>query len=257
MLVFSIALFLNSALTWKSLTKRLRELLVDYAGERCGYTTFSVQLHFGSDGGSDSHVSPNYAFRHRPAKTQHRNTCNTCNPDTHRHSPTLTLTPWKRLLSSPFDHAATIAVLLLTGLSYAWSIEEGAIKRISVPPTVRPTCLLHAYGGINGSATNFSSSANTASTANGSNIPNTPNNTATRGWYTPLWTEHTPAWMPLIAAASALPIVFFFYMDQNVSSLLTQQPSMGLSKVSVRARERESARARERERVCVCVCVYI
>jgi hypothetical protein len=63
--------------------------------------------------------------------------------------------------------------------------------------------------------------------------------------------------MPLIAAASALPIVFFFYMDQNVSSLLTQQPSMGLSKVSVRARERESARARERERVCVCVCVYI
>ena len=56
-LVFSIALFLNSALTWKSLTKRLRELLVDYAGERLiilEYNIQVVQLYHGSD----SHVTP-------------------------------------------------------------------------------------------------------------------------------------------------------------------------------------------------------
>jgi|EP01046_Picozoa_sp_COSAG06_P040083 hypothetical protein len=40
--------------------------------------------------------------------------------------------------------------------------------------------------------------------------------------------QGAPSKLWLISAISALPIVMFFYFDQNLSSLLTQQPYMNL-----------------------------
>ena len=36
----------------------------------------------------------------------------------------------------------------------------------------------------------------------------------------------------LVGAIAALPVTFLFFIDQNVSALLTQQPSVGLKKGS-------------------------
>eukprot|EP00656_Telonema_subtile_P053035 TRINITY_DN7554_c0_g1_i1.p1 TRINITY_DN7554_c0_g1~~TRINITY_DN7554_c0_g1_i1.p1 ORF type:complete len:574 (+),score=136.98 TRINITY_DN7554_c0_g1_i1:245-1966(+) len=51
---------------------------------------------------------------------------------------------------------------------------------------------------------------------------------AGRPWCTDL--SHTQTKTLLVAAVSAVPIVVFFYFDQNVSSLLCQQPRMNLAK---------------------------
>lgn len=42
----------------------------------------------------------------------------------------------------------------------------------------------------------------------------------------------TPSWLPGVAAVAAIPVAAWFYVDQNMSSLLTQTPTRGLRKGS-------------------------
>eukprot|EP00947_MAST-08B_sp_MAST-8B-sp1_P006582 g6582.t1 len=191
-LVFSIALFLHNALTWKSLTHTLRGFLSDYA--------------------------------------------------------------------------ATIAVIVMTLFSFAFKMEDSKIPRIHVPASVQPTCLLNAtehpasssssssssspFYFFFGNGTNGTGGGNGTGTGGGGGSSNSSSSSSqithclssartnatlhpelyARAWPSPLLFSGMSPLVPLAAAASALPIVFFFYMDQNVSSLLTQQPSMKLRK---------------------------
>eukprot|EP01059_Diplonema_ambulator_P015316 TRINITY_DN26425_c0_g1_i1.p1 TRINITY_DN26425_c0_g1~~TRINITY_DN26425_c0_g1_i1.p1 ORF type:complete len:555 (+),score=153.62 TRINITY_DN26425_c0_g1_i1:34-1665(+) len=89
------------------------------------------------------------------------------------------------------DYAVTIAVFVTIGVSYMFG-SHAEVDRVEMPDAIF-----------------------------------TPTN-ETRSWLVDFTGAPFRLW-PL-AAASALPIVFFFYMDQNVSSLYTQLPSMRLVK---------------------------
>jgi len=94
------------------------------------------------------------------------------------------------------DYAVTIAVTITVAVSYFWPVEE--VERVSVPDSVTPTYLNNAN--------------------------------RTRDWLVNFNDPPAPPQLWPLSALAAIPIVFFFYMDQNVSSLLTQQPHMGLTK---------------------------
>ena len=81
------------------------------------------------------------------------------------------------------------------------------VERISLPSHLSPTCFL-AGGGecVSDTESRFRQHA--------------------RPWYVSV--EDAPVRLWLVAFASAVPITFFFYMDQNISSLLCQLPKHNL-----------------------------
>ena len=117
-------------------------------------------------------------------------------------------THWKSLshgVRSFFtDNAVTLAVAVAIGVSYAFPIVP--VRRISLPQTgaIRPTA----------------------------------EERANEGWfvlprlYQHLFASPNGFTLTVLAALAAVPISFFFFVDQNVSSLLTQQSSMKLTKGS-------------------------
>ena len=118
------------------------------------------------------------------------------------------------------DYALTIAVAFTVLVSYTllWGSSRisqrlgSLVERVHVPSGFRPTC------GFNHTLTGSSIECADSSHA--------------RRWWVGLPFNGPGIELPLIAAATALPIVFFFFMDQNVSSLLTQRKAVGLSKGS-------------------------
>eukprot|EP00045_Choanoeca_perplexa_P005190 m.44001 g.44001 ORF g.44001 m.44001 type:complete len:555 (+) comp12983_c0_seq1:96-1760(+) len=98
------------------------------------------------------------------------------------------------------DYALTIAVFVAIGVSY--STNSVVIDRIELPATFSPT--------YQGNTTNTTSSAQS------------------RDWFVTL--DPKPDWIIGAAALAAIPIVALFYIDQSISALLTQIPSVRLSK---------------------------
>ena len=108
------------------------------------------------------------------------------------------------------DYAVTIAVVFTTAASLWSDIAAPRVERISMPSTFSPTChhtpsdfeCLHQH------------------------VPEPSLVTAPpRAWFVGFPVEPF-CW--LVALAAALPISFFFFIDQSISSLLCQLPSMGL-----------------------------
>eukprot|EP01063_Lacrimia_lanifica_P028716 TRINITY_DN4241_c0_g3_i1.p1 TRINITY_DN4241_c0_g3~~TRINITY_DN4241_c0_g3_i1.p1 ORF type:complete len:571 (+),score=203.23 TRINITY_DN4241_c0_g3_i1:61-1773(+) len=93
------------------------------------------------------------------------------------------------------DYAATIAVFVTVGVSYAFGqdVADHSVDRVQMPAEQW-----------------------------------TPTN-ASRDWYIGVSSDPNVWWL---SALCAVPIVFFFFMDQNVSSLYTQLPEMQLVKGS-------------------------
>ena len=142
------------------------------------------------------------------------------------------------------DYAVTIAVLVSVGISYIFALYDTAVQRIALPLVPGPTCV-HAGNstawppaGMEDAkcaegewdcfclATDASASSDAASVG--------------RPWFISFANAPFKLWP--IAAATALPIVFFFFMDQNTSSLLCQKPHMFLKKGSCVTSHLECAR---------------
>ena len=144
------------------------------------------------------------------------------------------------------DYAVTVAIICMSLFSIAFPNEHGLVDYIEVPPSFEPTCRIK-YNGTNGvpvinAGTPLCESGD-ASTGNISAIlaanvwwrvssSNSSSLGAPRPWLARLWDDGTPALLPLYAALCALVIVLFFYMDQNISSLLTQLKSRKLERGS-------------------------
>ena len=127
------------------------------------------------------------------------------------------------------DYNVTLAVILTTAVSYSGSAKvDHWIERIELPMEISPTCHFEPHS---------ASAAASASTPGGvALLPTTRlSHRLCVGVSSAIEGDHRP-WMAslsgpssdttlwLIALASAIPITFFFYMDQNISSLLCQQP---------------------------------
>lgn len=99
------------------------------------------------------------------------------------------------------DYAVTLAVVATTVASFVVSGVE--VARISLPTHVSPTCFTSGDDEC------------VAEADRGFRQHARPWRVSMEGAPTRLW---------LLAFASAVPITFFFYMDQNISSLLCQRP---------------------------------
>jgi len=110
------------------------------------------------------------------------------------------------------DYAVTIAVVATIAASYAFgeTISQ-SVHRIGLPQSFGPTC--------------FRSAADTDGVC--MREQDAPMGAARRSWLVGLPSE-PHVW--LAALAAALPVTFFFYMDQNISSLLCQLPEMRLER---------------------------
>jgi hypothetical protein len=111
----------------------------------------------------------------------------------------------------------TIAVVLATLVSYAWSVPARDVERISLPSTFGPTCYRQS-GGSNGAAADDNGADDDAT---GACFDADDDNGADdgalrrRAWLTlGALSGEGAARLWAIAAASAVPITFFFYMDQ-------------------------------------------
>lgn len=106
------------------------------------------------------------------------------------------------------DYAVTIAVVLTTLVSFGPRTVE--VERISLPSDFSPTCFTVAPG------------AECAPEEEaGARQHARPWQISYDGTSPKLW---------LLAFVSAVPITFFFYMDQNISSLLCQLPKYNLTR---------------------------
>eukprot|EP00730_Choanoeca_flexa_P001165 TRINITY_DN10511_c0_g2_i1.p1 TRINITY_DN10511_c0_g2~~TRINITY_DN10511_c0_g2_i1.p1 ORF type:complete len:558 (+),score=118.55 TRINITY_DN10511_c0_g2_i1:61-1734(+) len=97
------------------------------------------------------------------------------------------------------DYALTIAVFVAIGVSY--STQSVVIDRIELPSSFSPT--------YHHNTTDYGESR-------------------ARDWLVDLHPK--PDWMVGAAAVAAIPIVALFYIDQSISALLTQVPSVRLAK---------------------------
>ena len=112
------------------------------------------------------------------------------------------------------DYAVTIAVFLMSAISFAPQL-PGLVQYVDVPEHFGPTCHIEPYN-----------ASNTTTPPCAEDIDNAT--TPTRTWIPELWNDQTPDLLPLYAAGCGLLIIFFFYFDQNISSLYTQLPSKKL-----------------------------
>lgn len=114
------------------------------------------------------------------------------------------------------DYAVTIAVATMSATSFAFPQLKGLVTYISAI-SLAPSCHRH-----NNTEACERTPHNSSSTFAGDPRP----------WATTLWDEDTPWYLPLCAAACAVLIVFFFFMDQNISSVQCQLPSKKLPRGS-------------------------
>jgi hypothetical protein len=147
------------------------------------------------------------------------------------------------------DYAVTIAVLVSVGVSYIFELYDTAVERIALPLVPGPTCV-HARNPAN--STTWSVwppvGMEDASCAEGDwdcfclgADVDAASTSVGRPWFISFANAPLKLWP--IAAATALPIVFFFFMDQNTSSLLCQKPYMFLKKGSCVKSRMRAARA--------------
>ncbi len=119
------------------------------------------------------------------------------------------------------DYAVTLAVVCAALVTAAITVVD--VQRIPLATDFGPTCWHNA---TEQGANSTTPSATLECAASG---------TVRRAWLP--W-SHAPAGQTTndllklwaVALCSAVPITFFFFMDQNISSLLCQLPSMGLRK---------------------------
>ena len=121
------------------------------------------------------------------------------------------------------DYAVTLAVLLAAALSWMPAPEQVAVERIALPATLSPTCY-HLAGGGGGGGAHESCIRNSIHAAESGQRHLVP-----RAWLVSSLGGVT-AHLWLLALGCAVPITFFFYMDQNISSCLCQLPEMRLRK---------------------------
>ena len=113
------------------------------------------------------------------------------------------------------DYDVTFAVIVTTALSFAWQAAASLVERIELPATLSPTC--HYGAAALGEGGHFRAECvGTSQAAAGEH----------RSWLISFEGAGLTLW--LAAFASAVPITFFFYMDQNISSLLCQLPEYNL-----------------------------
>ena len=112
------------------------------------------------------------------------------------------------------DYAVTLAVLLVAALSWMPAPEQVAVERIALPSTLSPTC--YHLAGRRGAHQSCIHAAESGQR----HLP--------RAWLVSLGGVTAQLW--LLALGCAVPITFFFYMDQNISSCLCQLPEMRLRK---------------------------
>ena len=139
------------------------------------------------------------------------------------------------------DYAVTISVFAVIIVSNVFPVEKSQVPRIEVPQSFAPTCLhdhthhfnvsdSHGsnYDCICDSGTQHCSFTNAIKGGDHSSSSFGENNgtAAAREWLADY--ESMPIKVWIMAAVSGIPIVMFFYFDQNLSSLLTQQPYMHL-----------------------------
>ena len=134
------------------------------------------------------------------------------------------------------DYAVTISVFLVIFLSNQWSVEQHDVPRIEVPSAFAPTCHHDVTHNSTTLSVNYDclcsshqhcTFVNSIEDDSDGSLADAVNGTVhARQWQTSY--GDAPAKLWLISAISALPIVMFFYFDQNLSSLLTQQPYMNL-----------------------------
>lgn len=124
------------------------------------------------------------------------------------------------------DYDVTIAVVATTLLSYAWRVAAARVERIDLPHQISPTChyrpedLPSAVGGLGLHAVaDFHFRAECVGPSQAVIGDHRPWLSSFHGASLTLW---------VVAFFSAVPISFFFYMDQNISSLLCQLPEYDL-----------------------------
>ena len=103
------------------------------------------------------------------------------------------------------DYDVTIAIVVTTLVSYTWTVASSQVERITLPADISPTCYHESPSGA-GPATIACLATHEHS---GASIPHRP--------WTPSF-EHSSFTLWAVALISAIPITFFFYMDQNISS---------------------------------------
>jgi hypothetical protein len=101
------------------------------------------------------------------------------------------------------DYDVTFAVVATTALSFAWQAAAPPVERIGLPPTLSPTCHYGsaAPGGAGAMAGHFRADCVGGAQAG-----------EQRPWLVSFQGAGLTLW--LVAFASAVPIAFFFYMDQ-------------------------------------------
>ena len=123
------------------------------------------------------------------------------------------------------DYAVTIAVICAALVTAA--IHAVDVERIPLATDFGPTCWYNATG-LSPSAVNTTQPppATRACADSGSS------RRAWFGWASAPAAQSSSDLLKLwaLALCSAVPITFFFFMDQNISSLLCQLPAMGLRK---------------------------
>ncbi|KAL1496464.1 hypothetical protein AB1Y20_016418 [Prymnesium parvum] len=120
------------------------------------------------------------------------------------------------------DYSVTLAVVLTTLASYHWRAAD--VRRIALPDEFGPTCFRHVTlhpppGGV--SCFHAHAQVSSDSMPIDADVQRRP-------WLIPFPPLDPYLWA--VAFASAVPITFFFFMDQNISSLLCQLPEMGLAR---------------------------
>ena len=134
------------------------------------------------------------------------------------------------------DYAVTLAVVAVSALSFAFPQLPNLVQYVDVPRTFGPTCHFEPDPNITRFYTSYSTNSSSTSEPPSGLPQYTPlcskdidNSTyPARPWMPELWNSATPDLLPLYAAGCALLIIFFFYFDQNISSLYTQLPSKQL-----------------------------